>query len=342
LNAALSAWWKNLRGLLPYPDAPRRWRMRRMAARLVTCQKWPGDDATGPEAAQLALYRLLWLQQRTRRAVMGRRRDEAALLARASLETCILGLYCLFSSEAVAQLSAANYRAAKRVISYISDDGLVSKEAIDSAARALGELGPDLNIKDVAFRLGQEHGLSFVPQLYSAYYVPLSHFFVHANAFTLMRHVRPDGTLHRRPDFPWARRTAVRMADACTGLLAGNLDGKAGSPLIRYAEAHLARLVTPAMAMTVRGALRGTGWRKLPGVIRQVAGLRRYTHGPGLADNPAERDARLRQVITTVLGALVPDAPEGMFNRAIDEYVTMVADDMNRVAAGSPPGTIET
>jgi len=209
--------------LLPYPDLPRRLRVRRAAGALVTCRKWPGDDATGAEAAQLALYRMLWLQRRTRRAVRGRRKDEAALLARLALETCIVGLYCLYSGEAVAKLSAANYRAFGRVVSYIADTGLMSKEAIDSATATLGELGPDLNIRSLANTLADQHHLPVAKRLYAAYYVPLSHFFVHANAFTLMRHVSQDGALHRDPEFSWARRPAARLADACTGLLAGHI-----------------------------------------------------------------------------------------------------------------------
>lgn len=62
------------------------------------------------------------------------------MLGRAALETCIIGLYCVFSGEVVAELSAANYKATGKVIAYLSDDGLVSKEAIASAARSLGEL----------------------------------------------------------------------------------------------------------------------------------------------------------------------------------------------------------
>ena len=34
---------------------------RHQARALIDCKKWPGDDATGAEAAQLALLRLLWL-----------------------------------------------------------------------------------------------------------------------------------------------------------------------------------------------------------------------------------------------------------------------------------------
>jgi hypothetical protein len=44
--------WAGVRGLLPYPDLPRRIRMRRTAFKLITCKRWPGDDATGNDAAR--------------------------------------------------------------------------------------------------------------------------------------------------------------------------------------------------------------------------------------------------------------------------------------------------
>ena len=47
------------------------------------------------------MLRLLWLQRQTRRAVRGRHREAAAMLARASVEMLFLGMYCLAVPEAV-------------------------------------------------------------------------------------------------------------------------------------------------------------------------------------------------------------------------------------------------
>ncbi len=66
--------------------------------------------------------------------------------------------------------------------------------------------------------------------LYEAYYSPLSHFFPHSSGFALMRHVRADGKLQRRPAFPWVRRSAVRIADGCAGLMAAHIADKTGVP----------------------------------------------------------------------------------------------------------------
>jgi hypothetical protein len=121
--------WAAVRGLLPYPDLRRRISTRRSAFNLITCKRWPGDDATGDDAAQLALLRLLWLQRLVRRAGRARRDEEAALLARSAVDACIIGLYCLHSGTAVAALPAANNRAARRIAGYLTDFGLMSESA---------------------------------------------------------------------------------------------------------------------------------------------------------------------------------------------------------------------
>jgi hypothetical protein len=264
--------WQLLRGVLPYPDLLRRWRVNRGAHKLITCRHWPGDDAAGVEAAQLALLRLLWLQRLTRNAVGMRRAEDAALLARASIETCIVGLYCVQSGDPIAHLSAPSYGAAGPV-PYLTTADLGSRAAIDSAVLALGEVGPDLNIRDLALWLEREHGLVLATGLYQRYYVPLSHLFGHAYAFALMRHVGPDGSVHRRPAFPWVRRSAARMADGCTAVLAASIADKAGIPSAlfhRSATAHLDRLLTPALVFAVKGAFQSGPWREFPRKLQSI------------------------------------------------------------------------
>jgi hypothetical protein len=287
-----------LLGVLPYPDLIRRGHVRRKALRLVTCKHWPGEDATGMEAAQLALLRLLWLQRLTRSAVSERREEDAALLARTALESCIVGLYCVYSGDAIAHLSAANHRATGRPVSYLSDGELRSKAAIDSAAEALGELGPDLNIRDLALWLEREQELAIASRLYYEYYVPLSHLFTRSYAFALMRHVRPDGRLCEQPAYPWVTLAAARLADGCTGLLAANIADKSGvspEPFLRYATAHLDRLVTPALAFTVKGAMRSVPRYRLLGTLRSLDSTRQAGGRSFRADVPAWQEARISE-----------------------------------------------
>jgi hypothetical protein len=269
--------------------------MRRGAFKLVTCKQWPGEDATGMDAAQLALLRILYLQQLTRTAVTERRAEDAALLARASIETCIVGLYCLHSGDAIADLSAANYRPAGRVGTYLSDADLGSRDAIDGAVEALGELGPNLNVRDLALWLEREQELVQAATLYHSYFVPLSHLFSRPYAFALMRHVQPDGSLRRRPAFQWARCSAARLADGCTGLLAANLADVSGArpePFLRYATAHFNRTLTPAFAFAVKGAMRAGSLRTFPAALTALVAPEGYPADARRAGDAGQQDPR--------------------------------------------------
>ncbi len=126
-------------GFLPCPDLITRYRMRRAARGLVTLRTWPGTDASSAEAAQLAMMRLLWLQRQTRRAVRARQREAAVMLARASVETLFLGLYCRRVPEAVAQLHASNIKALSDGFGYFEDAGIVPTRVIRACAARLGE-----------------------------------------------------------------------------------------------------------------------------------------------------------------------------------------------------------
>ena len=86
------------------------------------------------------------------------------------------------------------------VLAYLArDEGLFSREAILNAAEAFGERGHDLKVKDVAEWREQRKGLLIAVQMNGGYYSALSHFFPHSSGFALIRHVRTDGKLRRRP-----------------------------------------------------------------------------------------------------------------------------------------------
>jgi hypothetical protein len=275
MNGAREIVWQYLRGALPYPDLLRRSRIRRGAGRLITCKRWPGADATGTDAAQLALLRLLYLQQLTRSAVVERRSEDAALLARAAIETVIVGLYCLHSGDAIAGLSATNYRPSGQAGSYRFDADLGTRETVNGAVTALGELGPDLKVRDLALWLEREQELVQAATLYHVYYVPLSHLFSRAYAFSLMRHVSPNGNLRRRPAFQWTRCSAARVADGCAGLLAANIADVSGArtePFLRYATAHFHRALPPALTFAVKAARRAGPLRAFPAALTALAG----------------------------------------------------------------------
>ncbi len=125
-------------GFLPCPDLVSRYRMRRAAHRLVTLRNWPDMEAKSDQVAQLALMRLLWLQRQTRRAVRGRHREAAVMLARASVETLFLGLYCLRVPSAVTQLHSGNLKALGDGFAYVEETSIVPAQVIRDCVARLG------------------------------------------------------------------------------------------------------------------------------------------------------------------------------------------------------------
>jgi hypothetical protein len=128
-----------LRGVLPYPDLLRRARVRRRARDLAARDPWPQDEAavTGLDYATLALLRLLSLQHETRRAVRTRQRVAAALLARTSMETCILGLWCLHNPDAASKLRTSEIKTAPAMLTFLSSTELIPDTLIRQALLAL-------------------------------------------------------------------------------------------------------------------------------------------------------------------------------------------------------------
>jgi aminoglycoside phosphotransferase (APT) family kinase protein len=111
----------------PDPPVP----FRRAACPLVTCEPWTDDTASGPDAARLALLRLLFLQRQTRRAVRWRQREAAALLARSAAETCIVGLYSLHADDATKAFAAKDAAVLPRLFDILGAAGIVSKAAVE-------------------------------------------------------------------------------------------------------------------------------------------------------------------------------------------------------------------
>ena len=324
--------WPPLRNaLLPYPDIRRRRRIHRAARALVAPGPWPGDAASGVDAAQLALLHVLWLQRQTRRAVRRRSHDAAALTARVTLETCFLGVYCLHADDAVKKLAGRDITAIPQLLAYIADDDFISKETIKASAEALGDGGPDIKVRRTVEWLAREHGRGDLLSLYQRYYAPLSHFYVHPSASTLLRHVGKGGEVRLRPGRLWARRSPARLADACTGYLAAALAGKTGvSPdeFMNYAEAHIARTLTPVAITAVKG-LGQFDWRKLPTLFSLVADLRRYTHNVAKDDDRTARETRIRRDFDKAVRLLDLDVPDAAFQPVINHFVTLLLDSID-------------
>jgi hypothetical protein len=320
-----------LGGLLPYPDLPRRRRIRSAARNLVTLKRWTGSEATGVDAAMLAVLHLLWLQRETRRAVRGHQAEGAVLLARASIETCILGLYCLYADDAVVRLQAANIKSMHGMLAEITKDGLVSQATVDGAMESFGKQGPHLKIWDMVQRVEKEPGRAGIVSLYRNFYMPTSNMFAHPSAATLLRHVGSDGQLTDRPDLPWSRRSAVRTADACLGLLATAVAEATGDPpevFARYAEDHRSRMLTPFVFIVGQGFRQSVKWGRLLRAILGLRDLRAYLAGPGMRDSPEERGVRIRESFEKAFSTIQPSSSELdaalriVLNNAVSEVAT--------------------
>jgi hypothetical protein len=319
-----------LRGVLPYPDLLRRRRVRANARKLVVCRRWPADEAvTGEDLVQLALLRVLRLQSETRKATRTRQREAAVLLARSSLEACILGLYCLHSPTAFPKLRQAHLKAGIESLKFLGDDDLFPEELLRHVVEMFGTPASPMTVKAMVDAIDKATGGGDAASLYNRLYRPTSTFFVHANATSLSRHVAADDSLTARPSMPWARRSPVRLADACVGLLAAAIAAHRGAPspeFATYARDHIMRVLAPIAVRASKRAGRSGVARQVLMLVPEVIRLRRYLQSPQAAANPAQkREARVRPLFDR-LGSVVfsPDIPTAAVQSIVDHFVELV------------------
>jgi hypothetical protein len=314
-------------GYLPCPDLIARFRMRRAARGLITVRTWPDMAATSADVAQLAMLRLLDLQRQTRRAVRGRHREASVMLARASVETLLLGLYCHRETNAVGALHAGNLKALGDALAYLEEAGIVPESVIRDCVERLGvpaqrHISPWVLVDGIDKANGNKSARS----LYRRLYIPLSNFTVHASGGTLLRHVRRNGRLSPRPSAAWNRRSPARVADAAAGILAADLaqhaEARTGA-LLKYSHRHEQRTLMP---MAVMGLV-GTGSSMKPGKILETARTAKTTfdylwRGAAAADPLDVRTALVRKQFASVLDIGDLDIPAG----ALDPFIDYVAD----------------
>ena len=326
--------WPIIRGVLPLPDLVRRVRVRRAAKALVTLRTWPEDDATtGSDVAQLAMLRLLWLQRETRSLTRGRHREAAVLMSRSALETCILGLYCVFAEDPVSKLRASQLKSGLAAMSALLD-GMVPRDLLKDAIAAIGTANKSItdNVWDMAVFIDGKLGEPGVSNLYGQVYAPISSYFSHANAGSLIRHVSHDDTLRERPLNPWVRRSPVRVADACVGILAVHLGRSEGKPTARftqYAEAHLRRILPPMATLVGKRMGKAVGVPALVRTTIQARRLRPVLARPELTDR--EREASVRELFRG-LTPLLGDLPEAAVNPVVDHFVQIIVQEYARLA----------
>lgn len=328
-----------LAGALPVIDLPSRYRVRRLAVSLVECDPWPGMAATGEHAAQLAILRLRSLQRDTRRAVRDRHTEAATLLARAAIETLITGLYCLHEQDAVAKLQAENIRNLPLLLRFLTDAGVIPPSVLDECIRRLGygEPARGPSVEAMAVVVDKSLGVRAAVELYDRFYRPSSAFAMHSGGLSLLRHVRMDDRLRRRPSRTGARRSPARIADACLGALTANMARRAGRPsqlADKYTERHFDRALTPMVVMSSPGIGKLVMPRQIVTTVRTVRGIFKYARSGEDAADPAVRVARIRAGMEALLLAGLPDLPEG----ALDPYLDYVS---QKIAAETAPASTE-
>lgn len=156
---------------------------------------------TGLDYARLALLRSLSLQHETRRAVRTRQREAAALLARTSMETCILGLWCLHNPDAATKLRMSKIKTAPAMLSFLSSTGLIPDTVIRQAVRELGkpEMLPD--VRSMTAQINAKTGATLAIHLNDQAYRPASQYFTHATSSALLRHVTTERRRTTRPKY---------------------------------------------------------------------------------------------------------------------------------------------
>jgi len=310
---------------LPVPDLPSRHKVRRAGRRLAKkgLKRWPGMDASGADAARLALLRLLYLQKATRRAVRTRQDEAATMLARVAIETYIVGLYCLYEPDAVARLQSGGLKMLRTMLEFLGGivgEAGIPRSVLDECIQCLDSGTPAEGPKvwEMAEKVDAATNAKIAVSLYNRYYRPTSNLALHAGAASLLRHVRADDSTAARPSRVWGRRTPARIADACLGGLTAYLAHHEGQPwqhAARYADRHHERAVPPLAAIGLGNlgrSLRPGQVRRIGPAIARLRALGQYIQSGQDADDPGTRTARIRaelEYLPNLPGLDIPQAP---------------------------------
>jgi hypothetical protein len=176
-------------------------------------------------------------------------------------------------------------------------------------------------------------------------YRPASQFFTHASGSALLRHVTSDYRYSSEPAKSWARRSPVRLTDACVGVLAGAVANQRSEPaelFIRYGEGHAGRVLPPLLVTIGKGMARRLRVAGLVSILKQAAEVRTYLSGATPADVQGEGERRLRALYDDAIGRLdIGDVPEDAIRPVVDHLVTMVLAEWAADHADQPPRQVQ-
>jgi hypothetical protein len=261
------------------------------------------------------------------------------MLARASIENLITGLYCLHQQDAVAKLQAENIRNLPLLLKFLTGAGVIPASVLDECIHRLGygEPARGPTVEAMAAVVDKSLGVRAAADLCDRFYRPSSTLTMHGGGWSLLRHVRQDDRLTRRPGRTWARRSPARIADACLGGLTATMARRAGRPsqlADEYTQRHFGRALTPMIVMGSPSIGKLLMPRQILPTIVTARGIFRYARSGQDAANPAVRVARIRAGMEALLLAGVPDLPEG----ALDPFLDYVSE---KIAAETVPASTE-
>ena len=261
------------------------------------------------------------------------------MLARASIETMITGLYCLHQQDAVANLQAENLRNLPLLLKFLTDAGVIPASVLDECIRRLGygELARGPTVEAMAVVVDKSLGIRAAVDLYDRFYRPSSTFTMHGGGLSLLRHVRSDDHLTRRPARTWARRSPTRISDACLGALTATMARRAGRPsqlADRYTKRHFDRALPPVIVMSSSGIGKPLMPRQILTTIVTVRDVFKYAQSGQDVANPSMRVERIRAGMEALLLGGVPDLPEG----ALDPFLDYVSE---KIAAETTPASTD-
>lgn len=272
----ISSVWQFICFNLAAFDPLRRRQVRVAAKRLIPTKAWASDDATSDEIARVALLRVLFLQRETRRAARHAEREAAVMLARASIEATISGLFLCHVPEAEKLFSG---EIAKRAKSLLVDFANKSDMAgmLDEVFAQIGS-GKLPTVADMVKQIKANGGDTEIGSLYTNFYSQISTLYVHSGSLGLLRHVHPK-TQHtrERPYQAWSTRSAIHTVDGMVGLLAATIAGKDHTDFVLFNEykmTHLRIRWTPLTFIVWGVLVTHIDLRQVPAMGRLVWHLR--------------------------------------------------------------------
>ena len=251
---------------------------------------WSAPDVTANEIARITLLRVLFLQRATRQAARHHDGEASAMLARASLEATIAGVFCVYVPGAERYFDGESVKRTDQIFTGIAEVmGLkqVLQEIKDKYEK--NSLPPiSQMVKTIEDNAGNSMGA-----LYADFYVQLSSLYIHGGPLALLRHVH-SGTLktRERPYSAWNRRSAVHLADAMVGLLASTIAGenhRDQSLFEEYRAIHLEATWKPVTFVLLNKVKEGINLRNVSELISLVRRMReRHRAGEVFDDTDVE------------------------------------------------------